>query len=177
MEPEKALNANQLINAVGGGNAQMQRELRNFFRSGLLHRHRVGNQILYQANPRHPLFPELHTIALKTVGLADVLRDALQHLPGIRVAFVYGSLARGEDSANSDIDIMLIGESGFSEVVGALESAQRMLDRELNPSVYSSHDFRARLETKSHFLSQVVAGPKIFIIGDADDLERMGGSA
>ena len=173
--PEQELHVSQMIRLAGGGSAHVQRELRQFAQAGLLTRTEVGNQVRYRANPDHPLFPELRTLALKTVGLVDVLRSALTTLPGVVVAFVYGSLATAEARANSDVDFLVVGEVSFAAVVNALAPAQATLDREVNPTVYSSREFREKVAAANPFLKQVMAGPKLFVIGDADDLERVGG--
>jgi predicted nucleotidyltransferase len=172
--PEQECYVSQLIRLAGGGSANVQRELRQFTAAGLLTRTEVGNQVRYRANPDHPLFPELRTLALKTVALVDVLRDALSRLAGVAVAFVYGSLARGEVRADSDVDVLVVGEVTFAEVVSALAPAQTALRREVNPTVYSPQEFRDKAAAGNHFLTQVMAGPKLFVIGDEHDLERVG---
>jgi predicted nucleotidyltransferase len=159
---------------AGGGSAHVQRELRQFAAAGLAIRAEVGNQVRYRANTNHPLFPELRGIVLKTVGLVDVLREALKKIPGIAVAFVYGSLAKGESRADSDVDVLVVGDMSFAEIVDALTPAQTALRREVNPTVYSLQEFRNKVGSHNHFLSQVMKGPKLFVIGDEHDLERMG---
>lgn len=175
--PEEDFYVSQLIRLAGGGSAHVQRELRHFTQSGLLIRKRAGNQVRYQANPAHPVFRDLHSLVLKTEGLVEVLRKALTPVEGIQVAFVYGSLARADDRAPSDVDLMVIGEVGFGEISDRLIPAERTLRREVNPSVFPPEEFRERLAAGSGFVTRVIAGPKLFIIGDAHDLERVGGAS
>jgi len=177
VHPEQEFYVSQLIRLGGGGSAQMQRELRRFVRDGLLKRSQAGSQVRYTANRDHPLFPEIRMLVLKTAGLADVLRERLSAISGISVAFVYGSFARGEERADSDVDVMVIGELDVSEVVGSLTRAQDELRRDLNPSVFPPAEFREKLLAGDHFLQRVVAGPKLFLVGDAHDLERVGRAA
>lgn len=172
--PDQDYHVSQLIRLAGGGSAQVQRELRQFTQAGLLTRTEVGNQVRYRANPDHPLFPELRTLTLKTVALVDVLREALSGLAGVAVAFMYGSLAKGEVRADSDVDVLVVGDVSFADVVSALAPAQTALRREVNPTVYSPKEFSEKVASGNHFLTQVMAGPKLFVIGDRHDLERVG---
>jgi len=172
--PEQEFYVSQLIRLAGGSSAHVQRELRQFTREGLLTRTKAGNQVRYRANPDHPLFPDLRSLVLKTAGLVDVLRRALKDLSGVRAAFVYGSLAKGDLRADSDVDIMIIGSVKFSEALEALNPAREAINRELNPTVLAPAEFRRRLSSEDHFLTQVVRGPKLFVVGVEDDIKRVG---
>jgi predicted nucleotidyltransferase len=131
--------------------------------------------VFYQANPDCPVFEELKGLMVKTTGVADVLRAALAPLAAqIRVAFVYGSVAKLTQRSGSDVDIMAVGESTFGDVVSALENAQITLAREINPTVYSPAEFRSKLKAGHHFLTSVVGGEKIFLIGDEHELAGLG---
>jgi predicted nucleotidyltransferase len=111
---------------------------------------------------------------LKTVGLVDVLREALHKLAGrIEVAFVYGSLARGEAGAASDVDLMVLGEAKFTELVTAVQSVQDQLGREVNPTIYPVEEFREKARTGHHFLTRVLGEEKLFLVGDGHDLKRL----
>jgi predicted nucleotidyltransferase len=130
-----------------------------------------GRQKYYRANAECPVFGELKGLALKTAGVGDAVREALIPLAArIRAAFVYGSLARGEEVARSDVDVMLIGKVTFDEAVQALRSAEDRIGREVNPSVYGPAEFRAKLAAKHPFLTTVLNSPKIFLIGGQHDL-------
>jgi predicted nucleotidyltransferase len=134
-----------------------------------------GRQTYYQANRACPVFDELHGLIRKTFGVAQVLKDGLAALAGkIQFAFIYGSLATGGETAASDVDVMVVGERiSLQDVVSAFTEAQRELRREVNPSVYRTEEFCRKLAGGHHFLSSVVAGPKIFLIGDEGELTRL----
>lgn len=164
----------QLIRAVGRGNGVVQRELQTLSDLGLVVRRKQGNQVLYQADSRSPIFPEIKSLITKTVGMHDALRSSLAALgSAVRIAFVYGSLARQQERAESDVDVMVIGAAKFSEVVSALSPAQKAIGREINPTVYSAPDFRSRLKTGNHFLQSVMKEKKVFIIGNEHELRDM----
>jgi predicted nucleotidyltransferase len=171
--PDRELHVSELIRMAGGGSAAVQRELRQFTESGLLIRTRVGNQVRYRANPDHALFPELRSLVLKTVGLIDVLRDEVEKLPGVEVAFVHGSIAKGEDRADSDIDLVVIGRTSLRKLVGLLTPAQEKLRREINSTLYRPAEFSEKLAARNHFLQQVMKGPKLFVVGGESDLQRL----
>ncbi len=166
----------EIIAAVGGGQGQVQRELENLLRAGLIRREKRANQVYYSPNPEAPIYEELKAIAFKTFGVADILRQLLRPLASrIAVAFVYGSVARGEDTAKSDIDLFLIGEIKFGDAVLALSSAEGRLRRQVNPNVYSKAQLRAKLKDKGGFIERVMAEPKLFLIGNDDDLGQLVG--
>jgi len=130
-----------------------------------------GRQKYYQANTRCPLYPELRGLVMKTIGLVDVLRDALGSLANkITVAFVYGSMASRDARARSDVDLMIIGDVTLGIVVKRLRATHDDVGREINPTVYSPKEFRKRAREGHHFLSTVIRGPKMFVIGDEKDL-------
>jgi len=134
-----------------------------------------GRQVFYQANQDNPIFAELKSILTKTAGMHDVLRQALVPLADhIRLAFVYGSVARQEERASSDVDLMVVGDAGFKEVVSVFSEAEKRLGREINPTVYSAEEFRAKRRAKNHFLSTVLRQEKLFVMGDEHELARLG---
>jgi predicted nucleotidyltransferase len=170
-QPHRAFYANELIQLAGGGSGAVQREVARLVQSGLVTVRIVGNQKHYQANAASPLFAELEGIVVKTVGLAQPLRDALGALAGIRAAFVYGSVAKREDAATSDIDVMLLSDSlTYADVFPALEKASERLGRPINPTILSSKDLSRRLKSDSAFVKRVLSQPKIWLIGVEDDL-------
>jgi predicted nucleotidyltransferase len=165
----------QIIRIAGLGSGAVQRDLQQLTRAGILVRTVEGRQTYYQANRACPVFDELHGLIRKTFGVAQVLKDGLAALAGkIQLAFIYGSLATGGETAASDVDVMVVGERiSLQDVVSVLTEAQRDLRREVNPSVYRTEEFCRKLAGGHHFLSSVVAGPKIFLIGDEGELTRL----
>jgi predicted nucleotidyltransferase len=172
--PERSFYLREIVRALGIGQGAVQRELARLAGAGLLARTRVGSQVHFQANKESPVFNDLRALMVKSAGVADVLREALAQLAeGITVAFVYGSQARGEGEVNSDVDIMVIGKVSFGEVVSALQSAQKTINREVNPSVYPEREYRAKLRARHHFLTSVAQSPKVFLIGGERELKRL----
>jgi uncharacterized protein len=173
--PDETFYLRQIVRMTGGGQGAIQRELKRWVQAGLLIQTRQGNQVHYQANQALPIFPELKAITLKTCGMADVLREALADLAErIVLAFIYGSMAAGTEKAGSDVDLIVVGDASFGEVVASLQSAQERIGREINPSVYLAEEFKKKLRNGHHFLSSVLAGAKIFLIGGESELGRLG---
>lgn len=151
----------------------VQREVRQLVDAGLVIKKTVGAQTLYSANQTSPVFREIKSLVTKTVGMHDVLAEALDPLRDrIILAFVYGSVARARESESSDVDLMVVGKVEFGEVVEKLAEAQRILNREVNPTVYSIREFARKI--RGNFLKSVLAEKKLFIIGDEDDLRELG---
>ena len=171
-QPARSFYATELIGLIGAGSGAVQRELARLARSGLVTVRPVGNQKHYQANPDSPLFAELCGIAQKTMGMAGPLREALQPLaPQIQAAFVYGSVAKRQDVASSDIDLMLISDTlGHAETFGALEATSARLRRSVNPTILSKKDLAKRVKEENAFVIRVLSQPKIWLIGGEDDL-------
>ena len=171
-QPARSFYATELIGLAGIGSGAVQRELARLVQSGLVTARSVGNQRHYQANPDAPLFAELCGIILKTVGLAEPLREALQPLSGqIQAAFVYGSVAKRQDTAASDIDLMVISDSlNYGDTFAALEAAGARLGRPVNPTILSRRDLARRVEADSTFVTRVLSQPKIWLIGGTDVL-------
>ncbi len=171
-QPERSFYASELIREAGTGSGAAQRELARLEESGLIVARRIGYQKHYQANATSPLYSELRNIVLKTVGLAEPLRDALKPLSSaIRAAFVYGSVAKATDQSASDIDLMIISESlSYGEVFGALERTGRSLGRHINPTVYTAAEFSKRVRAENAFVTRVLEQPKLWVIGSDHDL-------
>jgi predicted nucleotidyltransferase len=164
----------QLVRAVGAGHGALQRELKHLTDMGLVVRRVQGNQVLYQANSQSPIFLEIKSLITKSVGTHDAIRSALASLGSeIQIAFVYGSVARQKEHASSDVDLMVLGNAPFSEVVSALDPAQRMLAREINPTVFPVSEFRSKLAAGNHFLRSVMREKKLFVLGTEDELATL----
>ncbi len=170
--PERSFYASELIRDAGTGSGAAQRVLARLEESGLIAARRIGHQKHYQANVASPLYSELRNIVLKTVGLAEPLRDALKPLSSaIRAAFVYGSVAKATDQSASDIDLMILSDSlTYGEVFGAVERVTRAAGRKVNPTVYTAAEFSKGARTENAFLTRVLAQPKLWVIGSEDDL-------
>ena|SRR6266446_590986 len=164
--------ANEVIGLARSGTGAVQRELTRLEASGLVTVTRVGKQKHYQANAGSPLFEELRALVLKTVGLADVLRAALAPVSrSIRVAFVYGSIPKGSDTAASDIDLMVISDRlTYPDLFSALEGASAQLGRKVAPTIYSPKELSKRMKQDNAFITRVLAQPKLWLIGDERDL-------
>ena len=171
-QPDRSFYATELISLAGVGSGAVQRELARLAQSGLVTVKPLGNQKHYQANPASPIYAELCGVVRKTVGLAEPLRAALASLaPQIKAAFVYGSIAKQEDTASSDIDLMLVSDTlTFGDAILALQAATEQLGREVNPNIFTPQDFAKRLTEGGSFVSRVMAQPKIWLIGGPDDL-------
>ena len=171
-QPERSFYATELINLAGVGSGAVQRELASLSQSGLVTVKPVGNQKHYQANPASPIYDELCGMVRKTVGLAEPLRAALAPLaPQIKAAFVYGSVAKKEDTASSDIDLMLVSDTlSFADAILALQAATELLGKEVNPNIFTPQDFTKRLKEGSSFVSRVMAQPKVWLIAEEHDL-------
>jgi predicted nucleotidyltransferase len=171
-QPERSFYATELIGLVSAGSGAVQRELVKLAHSGLVTVTQVGNQKHYQANPAAPIYAELCALALKTVGLAEPLREALAPLAKrIKVALVFGSVARHKDTAVSDIDIFVLSDRvDRADVSGALQGIEFRLARRINPTVYSTAEWQ-RKRTEGHaFVVKVLKQPKVFLIGSEEDL-------
>lgn len=171
-QPSRSFFANEMISLTGSGSGAVQRELKRLLESGLATVRKIGNQKHYQANPDSPIFAELSGIVQKTFGLAMPLREALTYLDNqIQAAFVYGSVAKQTDTANSDIDILILSDSlSYADVMGALAELEGQLGRQVNPTIYSSKDLSRRLQEGNAFVARMLAQPKIWLKGNEHDL-------
>lgn len=178
LHPDRSLHVRELARQTSSQPGTLNRELAKLAQAGVLLRQQVGNQVHYQANRQCPVFDELAGLLRKTAGLAAVLADALAPLANagrIRVALVYGSVARAAETAASDVDVLVLGDLDLADAVEALHPAQDRLGREINPMVYRPADFAAALAAGNTWAREVVARPKLFLIGDADDFAELAG--
>lgn len=153
---------------LGRSPSSLQRELASLTGAGVLESREEGNRVYYRANSECPFFAELKGLLTKTVGVVEVLRDALFPLSDdIQWALVYGSVARQEEQSDSDIDLMVIGKLRLSDATACLKQAERKLGREVNPSFYPRAEFARKLKSGQHFTRTVVQGKKLFLLGDA----------
>jgi DNA-binding transcriptional ArsR family regulator len=151
----------------------VRQELASLARLGLVQARKSGNRTYYRANTAHPLYPDIRNIVLKTSGLKALLRGRLSH-PAIQVAFVFGSVASASEKPRSDVDLMVIGTIGLRQLSKLLSGASAELRREVNPHVLTVEEFLSRKRDRDHFLTAILAEPKLFVIGSENELETMG---
>jgi predicted nucleotidyltransferase len=176
LQPDADFHLRELARLTGSHAGTLARELDKLTEADLLLRTEQGNQVRYQVNRANPLFEDLASIFRKTHGAAAVLRDALASLAGhIQVALVFGSMARSAQSAGSDVDLLVVGDVGFAELVQALYPAQETLRREINPVLYSPAEFARRAKRGEAFVREISGKPVVFLMGDKDDLAELGG--
>lgn len=174
LHPETALHVRELARVTGTSPGSLHRELRALTELGLLLRQENGRQVNYRANTACPVFEELAGLLRKTVGVADVLRAALTPLSDdIELAFVYGSVAAGRETVRSDVDLMVLGRAGFGAVVQALAHTHDLVRREVNATVMKLADFMHKCEAGEGFALNVRRGPKLWLIGNEDDLAKL----
>jgi predicted nucleotidyltransferase len=164
--------ANEIIALAESGTGAVQRELAKLAAAGLVTVRRQGNQKHYQANSISPVYSEIRGLVLKTFGLGDVVRAALAPLtPQIRAAFIFGSIAKAQDTAGSDIDLLVVSDSlTYADIFSALEQASQDLGRTVNPTVYSLREFARRVKEGKAFVARVMNQPKVWLIGDEHGL-------
>jgi len=174
LHPDRSYHVRELARLTGSSAGTLHKELSKLTLGGVLNRAEVGNQVRYSANRDCPIFEELASILRKTSGLADVLSEALSGVESqIDFSFVFGSVARGEQNSNSDVDVMVVGEIEFSEVIQALHPTQAILQREINPVVYSRAEFLRRVRANEPFILEVLSKSKLFVVGDEHDIRKL----
>ena len=173
LRPDEHFHVREISRLTAVPAGSLHRELKLLADAGLLTRHTAGNQVRYQANRDCPIFHELAGIFRKTCGLSDIIRSALQPLsPAIKVAFIFGSVAKGEERATSDVDVCVVGAASFTDVVVALADMNQKLGREINPVVMPYDQFTAKLAAGEQFATRIMSEPKLFLIGDEHDLGK-----
>jgi predicted nucleotidyltransferase len=166
VQPEKAWYAAELAHRLGVPSSSLQRELHDLSEAGILKTSRQGRMVYYQANRDSPVFPDLRGLLLKTAGLVDVLAEALKPVAAkVATAFVYGSIAAGSDEADSDIDLMVVGQVSPQDLALPLRRARESLGREINPTVYTPAEFERKHAASDPFLIQVLDRPKLVVLG------------
>ena len=170
-QPGRSFYTKEIIRLTGMGVATIKRELDRMLAAGIISMTRVGNQHHYQANSECPIYAELLGIVKKTFGITDVISLALSPFAErIGWAFIFGSVASGKETSTSDIDLMVIGEVGFTEVVSDLYSVQETLGREINPKIYSREEWIQMKNAKDAFIKEILAKPRMDVLGDAHGL-------
>ena len=178
LNPDSSYHVRELARLTGTTPGTLHKELARLAEVGLLSRERQGNQVRYRANRECPVFPELAGLFRKTTGLVGVLAEALRTLqPAPELALVFGSLARGDENARSDVDLLLIADCSFGEAIKALHPTQTVLQREINPVLYTAGEFARRVEAGEGFARNILANPKLFIIGRENDFGKLAGDS
>lgn len=175
VDANRSFYTNEIVRFVDSGIGVVQRELEKLTASELIKTHKIGNQKHYQANRDTQIFEELRSIMLKTAGLSDILRAALLPLSDkIHTAFIYGSIAKGSDTAKSDIDVFIVSDNlALADLFSVFSPCEAKLGRPVNPSIYSNKELQRKLAEENAFVSRVLKQPKIFLIGSADDLPTL----
>jgi len=175
LHPDESFHLREIARITNTQPGTLRRELALLAEAGVLQSEKIGNLVRYRASPDCPVYDELRGILRKTTGIAEILRKALAPLRDkISAAFVYGSVARGDERRASDIDVMVVGTVALEDVVQALYSCQEQLRREINPSVYAPAEFRRKAKERGAFIARILAGPKLFLVGSADELGKPG---
>jgi len=174
LHPDRSYHVRELARLTGTSAGTLHKELTKLTQGGVLRREAVGNQVRYSADLDCPIFGELASILRKTSGMVDVLVAALSSVEkDITLAFVFGSVARGEQQSNSDVDVMLVGNLGFADAVQLLHPIQATLQREINPVVYTVDEFRRRAASDDSFIREVLSQPKLFVVGNDNELRKL----
>lgn len=169
----RELHVREIERQSGLADATVRQELKRLSRVGVVESRLDGNRTYYRANMRHPLYPDIRNLVLKTSGLRDALREALTS-PDVKLAFVFGSVAVGSEEAESDIDLIVIGSLSLRQLSRLLSGVAARVGREINPHVFTVEEFTRRMKARDHFVSTVMAAPKLIVIGNEDELTAMG---
>jgi predicted nucleotidyltransferase len=172
-DPTKTYQISDVIRIADSGRGAVQRELEKLTAAGILSMSISGKRKSYSANRQSPIFNELYRLIMKTVGMVEPIRDALKPFrQDIDLAFVYGSVAKGTDTARSDIDLMVFArDTGYSEIFGALQKAEKILMRPINPTVTTIEEWQDKFSEKNSFVRKVIQQPKLFIVGTENELK------
>ncbi len=174
LNPDQEYYFSEVARLTGTRQGVVQRELRTLTEAGILNFERRGRQKFYSVNRNNPIFPDLRNIVFKTFGVIGRMKNALEPLKKkIKVAFVYGSFARSEEVASSDLDLFVVGRSGLDEIVSILSPVEKEIGRDINPTLFSESEFKSKWSKKNHFLRSVARTEKEFIIGTEDEFRKL----
>ncbi len=174
LNPDQEYYFSEVVRLTGTRQGVIQRELKSLTDAEILTSEKRGRQKFYAVNRKHPIFQDLRNIIFKTYGVIGKIREALDPAGGqIKVAFVYGSFARGEEVSSSDLDLFVIGNIGLDDLVSALSSVEQAIGREINPTLFSAAEFKKKWSEKNHFIRSVANAEKEFIIGSEDEFRRL----
>ena len=171
---DQSLHLRELARRSGFAIGTIQTEMKKLVRLDLVERRKDGNRVYYQANKNHPLYGDIQQLVFKTSGLVDEFQRAVGDEEAIQIAFLFGSAATGKLAAESDVDLLVIGDIGLRQLLSLLTGVSDRIGREINPIVMSAREFGKRVADGEHFITAVLDGPKHFIVGTADDLPGHG---
>jgi predicted nucleotidyltransferase len=172
LNPDHRYYFRETARLIGDTPGSIQRELKSLTDVGILVMEPIGIQKFYRANKEHPVFEELRSLAEKTFGLADILKDVLRnHTDKIAFSFVFGSIASGQETGKSDIDLLVVGSIGLRELAAIVEPLERATGRPINPTLFSAAEFKIRVKKGDHFVVTLLDSEKLFVVGTPDDLK------
>lgn len=172
--PDRAFYLREIANITHLGVGHLQRELKRLVTAGILQRSKRGRHVYFQADHACPVFDELRGIVIKTIGAADLLRQALLPLrERIHAAFIFGSVARGDEHSASDVDLMVVGDVSLADVVAVIRAVEQIIGRPVNPIVYPPEEFAAKLAAGHHFVTKVAQREKLMLMGDESDIAAL----
>lgn len=171
--PQESFYQRQISSLTNQPIRAVQREVEKFVAVGLFNKSVQGNRVYYQLNKKCPIYEELKVLLLKSVGIAEVLKEYLKNKDNIKIAFIYGSYAKGNENLTSDIDLMIIGSVTSKELSGILSRPKKEISREINYSVFSPEELHKRIKNKDHFITTILKEKKIFIVGSENELKTI----
>ncbi len=172
MNPDRSFYIRELSRELNIPYSMLHKEEKNLVSLGILSEEKKGKITLVSVNKNLPYFTEIKHLLTKTIGLGDLVRSRLSGLKGIRHALIYGSLATGEESESSDVDLLIIGDVGGEEVLKAISEMEKEVGREVNYILWSEKEFMKRVRNRHHLLADVASKPVIMIIGEEDEFRR-----
>jgi uncharacterized protein len=174
LNPDSEYYFSEVARLTGTRQGVIQRELKSLTEASILTSEKRGRQKFYAVNRRHPIFQDLRNIIFKTYGVIGRIREALEPFgEQIKVAFVYGSFARGEEVSGSDLDLFVVGDIGLDELVSALSNVEQAIGREINPTLFSVAEFKTKWSEKNHFIRSMANTEKELVIGSEDEFKRL----
>jgi predicted nucleotidyltransferase len=168
----RELHVREIERQSGLADATVRQELKRLLRVGVVESRIDGNRTYYRADTGHPLYPDIRNLVLKTIGLKDALCEALAS-SDVKLAFIFGSVAAGTENAESDIDLIVIGSLSLRQLSRLLSGVAMRVGREINPHVFTAEEFKRRMKARDHFITTVLAAPKLVVIGNEDELTSM----
>ncbi len=172
-QPERKLHLREIARIANVTPSTIQKELYILTNAGILEKNKQGNQLLYKPNKECPVYDELVSFSRKSFGISDLIRQVLQNIIGIKLAFIYGSIARVEEKSKSDVDVLLIGDVNYGEAISSLLSIEYQIGRPINAKVFKEEEIKNKILENNSFIHDVINNKKIFLIGNENDFEKI----